>query len=147
MKLIEAIEELEASLTDFDLAWAIEKTIDAAREQILGEEPDEDAPEYETWEEKSEAFDELLEAAGGMSDAVDEYEDAYNDFEEIYGSAPKDFRSEEYAKWLAAFEDSPESPLDEMFCAQQLFADFKSTFDDFQDQYGYLEDLELLSEE
>lgn len=148
MKLFEAIEHVEGSPTDFDIAWAIEKTIDAAREQILGEEPDEDDPEYEAWEEKSEAFEELLEAAGGMSDAVGEYEDAYAEFEEEYGKAPDDFKSEEYAKWFEVFEDPLNGgPVEEMMDAQQLFDDFKYAFEDFQDQYGGLEDLELVQEE
>lgn len=144
MKLQEAIDALECSMTDFDLAWAIEKTIAAAKVKLVGEEP-EDASEHEIWEDKSEAYEELLEYAGSMSDAIGEFDDAYTEFEEEPGDDHKVLNADELSDWIKDYEE--DGPLDEQFCAQDLFNDFKYAYEDFQDEYGGLEDLELINEE
>lgn len=145
MKITEAIEKLEGSMTDFNLAWSIEKTLAAAKDRIIGSEPVESSSEYEAWETKSEAYEELLELAGGMSDAIGEYEDAYDCFEEEHGKCPQDIKDPKFAEWLESFDE--EGAMEEQIDAQSLFDDFKYAFEDFQDEYGDLEDLELIDEE
>lgn len=144
MKLQEAVEIVENSLTDFDIAWAIEKTIAAAKYALIGDEPKEESIEHSRWEEKLEAYEELLDLASSMSDAVGEFDDAYTEFEEEYGKALEDFESEEFDDWFEAFEE--DGPLEEQFCAQNIFADFKYAYEEFQDTYGGLENLEMLCE-